>query len=355
MGVVDPLDDLDATHPPLPLPRRVVGWAAIVEGALGGRPAKTRESYGRSLGEWTAWCAGDDLEPLQARGLDVQRWVDELAARQKPNTVARKLAALRAAYKVALREEVIHRNPTEAIRAPKIDKKKSTAVALTEQQLVGFAAAAVACGPFECAVVMLYFTQGLRASEPADADVDDFHDDVDPPVLRVTRKGGDRDDVPLAPPAAAALTAYLGDRRQGPLLVNPNTGQRLSRFAARRIVIRLAKQGKLPRGVTTHTFRHAYVTRAGDLKVPLEAVQDGAHHASPSTTRGYDRARQQRALQASSAVAGWLQLALDDVVNIDDVGSAFPVSEPSKRVEKPEAAQNNTSVRPDDDEEDRLR
>ncbi len=40
-----------------------------------------------------------------------------------------------------------------------------------------------------------------------------------------------------------------------------------------------------------HVLRHSFVTLLLDQGIPLAAVQDAARHASPETTRLYDRAR----------------------------------------------------------------
>ena len=74
------------------------------------------------------------------------------------------------------------------------------------------------------------------------------------------------------------------------LLVN-NAGGPLSRHGATRIVRRLARLAGLDKVISPHSCRHAYVTLSLDAGVPLRDVQDGAGHASPETTRRYDRAR----------------------------------------------------------------
>lgn len=290
--------------------RRPSGWDAAVAGQLGGRPVKTREAYERDLGQWAAWCALRGVAPLEATRLDVQAWVDELVDERRPRTVVRKVAAVRGAYRWAVEELLLDRNPAEHVRTPRVDVDDTTAVDLRPEHLVRLVAAARAAGPLELAVVLLLFATGLRVSEPVAADVAGFRPDADPPSLRVRRKGGKVVEVPLSPATVLVLDNYLGARRAGPLLVDPSSGRRLTRFQARRIVIRLAGAAGLPRGVTAHTLRHAYVTRGGDLGVPLEAIQDGAGHADPRTTRHYDRGRRRRAQQGTAAISAWLDDAL---------------------------------------------
>jgi len=290
--------------------RRPSGWDAAVAGQLGGRPVKTREAYERDLGQWAAWCALRGIAPLEATRLDVQAWVDELVDERRPRTVVRKVAAVRGAYRWAVEELLLERSPAEHVRTPRVDPDDTTAVELRPEHLTRLVSAARAAGPLELAVVMLLFVTGLRVSEPVAADVAGFRPDADPPTLRVRRKGGKVVEVPLAPATVLVLENYLGARRQGPLLVAPSSGRRLTRFQARRIVIRLAVAAGLPRGVTAHTLRHAYVTVGGDIGVPLEALQDGAGHADPRTTRRYDRRRRLRALQSTSEISRWVDASV---------------------------------------------
>jgi hypothetical protein len=67
-------------------------------------------------------------------------------------------------------------------------------------------------------------------------------------------------------------------------------GSRLTRFAAFRTIRRLAAQAGV-REISPHSLRAAFVTLSREAGAPLEDVQDACGHASPVTTRSYDRAR----------------------------------------------------------------
>jgi site-specific recombinase XerD len=68
-------------------------------------------------------------------------------------------------------------------------------------------------------------------------------------------------------------------------------GQPLSRHAVARVVARLARAAGITKRISPHSCRHAFVTLALDAGATLRDVQDAAGHASPETTRRYDRAR----------------------------------------------------------------
>jgi site-specific recombinase XerD len=142
------------------------------------------------------------------------------------------------------------------------------------------------------ALVLLLGMNGLRISEVLSADVDDLNTERGHRVLMVTRKGGKKATIPLAPRTAEAVDAYVGERATGPLLVTA-TRKRWERSEVWRTLRRLARVA-VPDKATTihpHDLRHAFVTLSLDAGASLRDVQDAAGHADPRTTRRYDRAR----------------------------------------------------------------
>jgi integrase len=155
------------------------------------------------------------------------------------------------------------------------------------------------------ALVCLLALNGLRISEALELDVDDLGTERGHRTLTLTRKGGRRAVAAIAPRTAAALDAITHDRGTGPLFAT-NSGRRLDRHAAGKIVRRIARQAGIARTVFPHTLRHAFVTAALDAGVSLGDVQDAAGHADPRTTRRYDRGRHSLDRHATYKVASYL-------------------------------------------------
>jgi integrase/recombinase XerD len=57
------------------------------------------------------------------------------------------------------------------------------------------------------------------------------------------------------------------------------------------MVARIAKAAAIPRHISPHSLRHAAITNALDVGVPLRNAQILARHADPRTIEHYDRAR----------------------------------------------------------------
>jgi integrase len=176
---------------------------------------------------------------------------------------------------------------------------------LDRGELGALVKAAQADSPRSYALVLLLGLNGLRISEALGADVDDIGNERGHRVLYVTRKGGKRATVPLAPRTAEAVEEYVGGRTTGPLFATA-TGKRWQRSEAWRTLRRLARDAVPAKAnsVHPHDFRHAFVTLSLDAGASLRDVQDAAGHADPRTTRRYDRARHNLDRHPTYALAG---------------------------------------------------
>lgn len=336
----------------MPTPR-VAGWAAVVEAFLLEKNGKssTRASYRRELERWAAWCATHGADPLTAGRQHAAGFVDELERQDRaPSTIKGARAAINGAYQWALDEGVVERNPFVRVRGPKVDRDSPRrAVERDEFDLIKDVARAA--GTLEYALVMLLYLLGDRVSAICNADLKDLKRVDGIRVLEVTVKGAKKEHHPLAPPIAAAIDAHVGRRATGPLLLN-RRGRRLTRQTAWRIVRKLGEDAGIPPpGIHPHMFRHGFGTLARKQGIDLGVVQDAMSHANPATTLTYDHSR--RNLEAHPT---WTLITLfdfDDPANATQpelcrVDEESAANRPSDEVEKPEAAQNNTSVRPGD-------
>jgi integrase/recombinase XerD len=204
------------------------------------------------------------------------------------STVGRRLSTLAGFYRYCEQEQILARSPAANVRRPKQDYESRT-LGLDRNELGASLVAAGLSSNRDHALTSLLALNGLRISEAWGADIDDLNVERGHRTLRVVRKGGKQVTIPLAPRTARAIDVAIGEREHGPILIGAS-GQRLDRYAATRIVKRLAKAGIVKR-ISPHSLRHSFITAALDAGVPLRDVQDAASHADPRTTMRYDRAR----------------------------------------------------------------
>lgn len=289
-----------------PAPRQVDPAHGLALRFLAGyRSPRTVGAYRRDLLDFFAWCEDHQLPPLDAQRAHVDLYARTLEADgRSPATVARRLSTLAGFYRYAVEEDVIARSPVAHVKRPKVAPDSPT-LGLDRTELAALLAAAEATSARHLALVCLLALNGLRISEALDADVADLATTRGHRTLAITRKGGTRAMVVLAPRTAQALDAHLAGRDTGPLFPT-STGGRLDRHAAGRMVGRVAAAAGLDKRISPHSLRHTFVTLAREAGVPLEDVQDAAGHADPRTTRRYDRGRHNLDRAPSYALAAFV-------------------------------------------------
>lgn len=260
---------------------------------LAQRSTHTRAAYGRDIADFFAWCDefGMDWLTMRRVHLDAYRTFLESGAAGRtysPSTVKRKLTTLSSFYGYCCDEEIIESNPMTRVKRPEVDDTSTTA-ALDLPQALRLYTVADEAGGLDAAMVRLLLGLGLRVSELCDADVSDMRTDGARRTLRVTRKGGKRQRLPIPALAVVALDAYLDGRRTGPLLLD-RRGRRVTRGVVTYRLGKLTKLAGIPGVVTPHCLRHTAATLLLLDGVPLREVQILLGHSSTDTTTRYDRA-----------------------------------------------------------------
>src|SRR5664280_874404 len=139
--------------------------------------------------------------------------------------VARRLSAIAGFYRYATDEDLIDRSPVAGVRRPKVADDSQT-TGLDRDQLRAVlalarkrAAAGAGQSSRDLALLTLLAHNGLRIGEALAADATDLGTERGHRVLHITRKGGRRATVVLAPVTARALDDYLTGRDTGPLFI----------------------------------------------------------------------------------------------------------------------------------------
>lgn len=213
-------------------------------------------------------------------------------------TVARKAAALRRYFAWAAREGIVVDDPTARLSAGKASGRLPRVLSHRELATLLVSGGSSAGDLRDDAVLELLYGSGLRVSEVCGLDLGDV--DTRRLTVLVTGKGDRQRRVPISPPAAAAVSAWLAEGRSD--MVSPTTigrplflnvrGRRLGTRDVRRVVDRRAEAPTHP-----HALRHTFATHLLDNGADLRAVQELLGHRSLTTTQVYTHVSKERLLQ----------------------------------------------------------
>ena len=262
--------------------------------------ARTRAAYGRAVGQFLGWCEARGLGLRDVSPLHVAAYI-----RTHPGsapTVKQHLAALRMLGDWLVVSQVLAVNPAAAVRGPKHVVTKGATPVLSPaeaRKLLESIDTDALAGLRDRALLSVMLYSFSRVSAVLGMRRQDYFGQGSRGWLRLHEKGGKRHDVPAHHRAAAALDAYVEaaelEEPKVPLFqtVNP-AGRRLTgRALDRRLVLAMIKRraaaAGLPPSTCCHTFRATGITAYLSNGGTLERAQQIAGHASPKTTKLYDR------------------------------------------------------------------
>ncbi len=211
-----------------------------------------------------------------------------------PESVARKLAAVKGYHRFLCEEEGEADNPTIGVAAPKRSRRLPKALTTGEVfALLDAPKVATVGGRRDAALLEFLYSTGCRVSEAVGLDLG--HLDAEEGVALVTGKGSRQRITLLGDASRLAVRRWLVDRlelargRTQAVFLNLRGG-RLSRVGVWGIVKKAAQQaGVAPDRVSPHVLRHSAATHMVEGGADLRAVQEMLGHASLSTTEVYTR------------------------------------------------------------------
>jgi integrase/recombinase XerC/integrase/recombinase XerD len=261
-----------------------------------GSAEKTLRAYGVDLRQLASWARMSGLRPEQIDQRALRRYAARLGdTRPAPTTVARKLAAIRAFFRVLREHGLIAQNPADLLPAPK--KPQRLPRALKPSEVAALLDRIPQSAPLEMrdrAIFELAYACGLRAEEIVRLDVGSI--DFDAEQVRVEGKGGKTRMVPVGEAALRALGRYLERARHAlaagdgeTALFLSKSGRRLSTGDVRRRLRTWERQAAIQGGISPHVLRHSFATHLLEGGADLRAIQELLGHASLSTTQIYTR------------------------------------------------------------------
>lgn len=262
--------------------RLIAGWLTTY------RSDNTRDAYERDLVAFVRWCAATGRDPLRAVPGDIDAYRDEsLAAGSSAATVTRRLSGIASFFRYANEVGALAGNPADEVERP--EAAAAAPKTLDDGELASLLDAADDLGPKAAALVALLALEGMKLGEVLAIDVPRVVLDRRSVSIEVARRG-ESEDVQVAPRTAAAVAAYVGQRRRGPLFLGDSPvatkKARLSRFGADFIVKRTGMSAGIDKPVSASILRRTYIETQHRAGASLaEIAQHVGHRDARDTAR----------------------------------------------------------------------
>jgi site-specific recombinase XerD len=266
----------------------------------------TRKAYLNATRRFGQWCQAHELAELtQVQAFHVAAFVKDLEGQFAPPTVKQHLAAIRMLLDWLVTGHVIDVNPAHAVRGPKyvVKKGKTPVLAADEaRSLLDSIEVTTLIGLRDRALIGVMVYTFARVNAVIGMKVKDYFIQGRRGWVRLHEKGGNEHEVPCHHTAAG----IAGDA-EGPLFrtTGRKTGQAHAMWQqdAYRMIQRRAADAGIKTRIGNHTFRATGITAYLKNKGTLEHAQTIANHASPRTTKLYDRRSDEISLDEVEKIA----------------------------------------------------
>jgi site-specific recombinase XerD len=262
----------------------------------------TRKAYLNATRRFAEWCEADGLHELaQVEPFHVAAFVKELQRQFSAPTVKQHLAALRMLFDWLVTGHIIETNPAHGVRGPRyvVTKGKTPVLAADEARAVlEVIDTGTLTGLRDRALIGVMVYSFARVNAVIGMKVKDYFSQGRRGWVRLHEKGGKEHEVPCHHSLEKLLDEYIaaagiaGDPN-GPLFrtTGRKTGQAQAMWQqdVHRMIQRRADAAGIKTKIGNHTFRATGITAYLKNKGTLEHAQTLANHASPRTTKLYDR------------------------------------------------------------------
>jgi site-specific recombinase XerD len=265
-----------------------------------------RKAYLNAARRFGEWCEAHSLDELaQVEPFHVAAFVKDLQGQFSPPTVKQHLAALRMLFDWLVTGHVIDANPAHAVRGPRyvVTKGKTPVLAADEARaLLDSIPTDSLLGLRDRALIGVMVYTFARVNAVIRMKVKDYFAQGRRGWVRLHEKGGKEHEVPCHHTLEKLLDEYLaaagikGDA-DGPLFRTAGYKTRSPHSSpppmwqqdVYRMIQRRAKAAGIETRIGNHTFRATGITAYLKNGGTLEHAQQIANHASPRTTKLYDR------------------------------------------------------------------
>lgn len=259
-----------------------------------GASENTRVSYRRDLMQMAAYLETMGItEPEKVTKTALNSYVLYQEKEGKASTtVSRTLASMKAFFHYEFGRGVIKKDPSETIRAPKIEKKAPTILTIDEvNRLLSQPSGTSTKEIRDRAMLELLYATGIRVSELIHLALSDVNMSIGFITCRDENK---ERTIPFGRAAKEALSKYLDSAREELLkgsssqylFVNCSGGS-MSRQGFWKIIKYYGNKAGIEEDITPHTLRHSFAAHLIGNGADVKAVQTMMGHSDLATTQMY--------------------------------------------------------------------
>lgn len=217
-----------------------------------------------------------------------------------PNSVARRLAAIRMFHRFLARERILKNDPSTLVDSPKLWKRVPDALTVNEvEALISQPNVHDPQGVRDRAILETLYATGMRVSEAVNLKKDNINLDIG--FLRCIGKGNKERVIPLGKKAIASIKRYMEVSRpkflknkESEFLFVSRCGKKISRQSFWKIIKKYSRMARIKKPIKTHTLRHSFATHLLEHGADLRSVQEMLGHADISTTQIYTHVNKDR-------------------------------------------------------------
>lgn len=213
-----------------------------------------------------------------------------------PATVSRNIASIKAFIFYLIKKGSLHYDPTERIKAPKVEKRPPHTLTLEQVNgLLELPSSDTIKGMRDKAMLELLYATGIRVSELISIKLEDVN--LKNKFIRCCSAGRER-FVPFGNMAKQALETYITKARdelvgavESTICFTNLSGEPMTRQGFWKIIKGYGKLAGIDNDITPQILRHSFAVHMMDNGADIRSVQELLGHTDVSTTQIYMQAR----------------------------------------------------------------
>lgn len=261
----------------------------------------TEVSYTRDLKKMSQFLAAQGIEEVgEVTATSLNSYILFLEHEgRKSSTISRNIASMKAFYHYMERERRLEKDPTDVLKAPRIEKKMPAILSMEEvSRLLEQPGGSSPKELRDKAMLELLYATGIRVTELITLKVSDLNLNME--YLTCTDTHKER-VIPFGRVARDALSRYITDGRpkliretSGEWLFTNCSGKAMSRQGFWKLIKSYGKKAGIEAEITPHMLRHSFAAHLVVNGADLKSVQEMMGHSDISTTQIYTQMTQSR-------------------------------------------------------------